>query len=101
LDLITTITGVSPEQRLIELIDEVIWKGTTEREWEGSAIQLERRLLASDFGSVVQSMLNFPSACGVFLHRLSLKQPDRVSSKISRGKKLWTIVREKSEPDLS
>lgn len=97
-ELLTAVTGISPEQRLLDLMDEILWKRKPASEsgvWEGSAIELERELRSTDFGVVVDKLLHFSSACGVYLQRLANKMPARIESRTNRGKKFWIIRKSK------
>jgi len=103
-EILEVITQISPEQRLLNLIDEILftrrqsedWKAFTERTkepWEGSAEELEKVLRAPDsgFGFAVDKLLYFSSACGVYLSRLANKSPGRFVMSKNKGRTVWTI----------
>jgi hypothetical protein len=93
-ELLEQVSGLSPETRLEQLIDEVLEFGDgKDNSWSGTAMELEKELRNSAFAFAVDKLLNFSSACGVYLQRLSLRAPDRVSQAKRRGKTVWTIVR--------
>jgi energy-coupling factor transporter ATP-binding protein EcfA2 len=95
-DILEVLCAISPEQRLLNLIDEVLFTGRDKPdEWEGSAEQLERQLRSPEagFGFAVDKLLYFASACGTYLARLASQQPDRFHQSRSRGKTKWTINR--------
>lgn len=92
-ELIDALTSLSPEQHLIELIDEVVFQNANQLTppWIGSAERLKQDLLKSEFRFTVEKLLYYSSACGVFLARLENKMPHRVSSARHDGKTRWTI----------
>jgi hypothetical protein len=90
-ELLEQITGLSPENRLEALIDEVIPWAKIEGAWEGTSIELERELRNSAFSFAVEKLLSFSSACGVYLQRLSLRDAARFSHVKRKGKTIWTI----------
>jgi energy-coupling factor transporter ATP-binding protein EcfA2 len=109
-DILELLCAISPEQRLLNLIDEVLFtrrsgedaKHFEERVgdgWQGTAEQLEREIRdpASGFGFAVDKLLYFASACGTYLARLASQQPERFIQKRSKGKSFWTIARGGSE----
>lgn len=90
--LLEALGDLSPESRLVNLIDQVVFPpGHTLHTWEGSAELLEKELRQSSFGWAVEKLLSFSSACGVYLSRLASRQPERFASAIVRGKKRWKI----------
>lgn len=94
-EILDVISSISPERRLDNLIQEVLFKGTTMREWEGTAEELEQRLRApeSGFGFAVDKLLYFSSACGVYLARLASKEPERFQVNKDGSRTLWRIRR--------
>jgi hypothetical protein len=100
--LLEIVSDISPESRLLSLIEEVIWakrqneswddyKDRCQEPWKGTAIQLEKDLRSSSFTFAVEKLLSFSSACGTYLSRLQNKLPDRFSQVVRRGKKIWEI----------
>lgn len=94
-ELLEELSAQSPEHRLLNLLDEVFFTSENRREWTsdcaGTTEQIERWLRQSHFGSAVDKLLYFSSACGVYLQRLEKKHPERVTAKRSGGKTRWRI----------
>ncbi len=59
--------------------------------WQGSALDLERRLLKSDFEREVGNLLSFNNAAGTFLRRLEKEFPNRIRQVAIRGRRYWRI----------
>jgi hypothetical protein len=59
--------------------------------WQGSALDLERKLLKSDFEREVGNLLSFNNAAGTFLRRLEKEFPDRIRLVTIRGRRYWRI----------
>lgn len=97
--LVEQLQEISPEERLLNLVDEVIFgsKGRKDDEWQGSADELEKRLRGSEFAFAVDKLLGFHNACGTYLRRLAGHYPDRITStKLTgkhRGRVVWRITR--------
>jgi len=90
-ELVEALTVLSPEQHLIELIDEVIFANGSICPFVGSAERLKQELMRSEFRLTVEKLLYYSSACGVYLERLSKRNPERVSSSRLEGKTRWTV----------
>ena len=97
-DLLQAVDDLAPERRLLDLIDAELFSGPMTEAWEGKAEQLEKELtgIGSDSAYEARRILNFSTACGVFLSRLAKKHPGRVSKRILEGSALWTIEPHKS-----
>lgn len=90
-DLLEVLQSVSPEVRLLALVDSFLWDNRPST-WIGTAEELERRLRSNpEFCWQVERLLYYSSACGVYLGRLASQQPGRVSSTKERSKTVWTI----------
>lgn len=89
-ELMTAIRELSPQARLLSLIDMEINPSPF---WEGSAEELEHLLVGS--GSTVkteaQRLLAWNNACGTFLGRLAKENPERVKSARTSEARLWRI----------
>lgn len=98
-EVLCAVTAVSPEQRLIDLIDSVLWQNSKESDgsWDGTAMELEKALRNPNAGFqfAVENLLSFSSASGVYLQRLAQKLPERVSKRINGGKTYWRICQPK------
>jgi hypothetical protein len=100
--LLAALDALAPETRLLGLIDEVLFsdgelgggvKIIPRSEWEGTAEQLERLLVASDFGHEAKCLLNWSTATGTYLSRLSGKRPDRVQPNRKTTARKWIVYR--------
>lgn len=98
-ELMEILNAVSPEHRLLSLIDEILWTGKPDAaeidQHRLTAEQLEQKLRNSTFGFAVEKLLYFSSACGVYLARLASKYPDRFEQRKTQGKTVWLIQRPK------
>jgi hypothetical protein len=91
-DLLAALDELSPELRLLALIDSELFDSPAPAPWEGTADQLERALRASSIGGEVSRLLTFNTACGVFLGRLHHKIPNRIKKHRDAAKRAWTIL---------
>lgn len=92
--LLESISGLAPETRLLQLIDEVIWTKARRREepeFTASADEIEKELRGSAFHFAVDRLLVFPSAAGTYLGRLSKKFPTRFERITRQGKACWRL----------
>lgn len=96
-DIRVALDCMSPEERMLELIDEAFFPegGAAERgDFTGKAAAIERRLVGSD-SSVKESarhLLSWPQAASTYLARLSDRESGRVTAKTVRGGyKVFTI----------
>lgn len=92
-DLVEALQDLSPERRLMTLIDSLrIW-GIDNEDWIGTAAELEERLLEKDKLGRVSRLLYFQSACGTYLGRLESQFPTRISSGKAKGEsRKYTII---------
>lgn len=91
-EILEMLTAISPETRMLDFIDAILFAKDDDAPWQGTAAELEKELLgSSSFVWQVQKLLNFSSACGTFLARLETKIPGRFSHNKSAGKTTWTI----------
>lgn len=92
-DLIETLQAVSHEERLLALVDAVIFTGkNAPEEWTGTAEELESVLLNSPHRASADKLFYYPAACGSFLGRLASRRSDRVSQKRTAKRRLWRIT---------
>ena len=100
--------NISPETRLLNLIEEVLfkkrqgesheaYKDRTAEPWRGSAGQLEKELRSSPFTFAVKRLLYY-SSCGVYLARLASKYPGRFEQRKVKGRSEWLISKVPSCP---
>lgn len=91
--LLALLSDISPETRLLNLVDSVLFSERKCEEWDGTALELERQLLNSAFKFAVEKLLYFSSAAGVYLQRLAQQYPERFHFRKNRGKTIWTVKR--------
>jgi hypothetical protein len=96
-DLLEALEGFSPERRMNDLIDDIIFEDSRVKEFEGTAEALEKQLRNSPFHFAIDNLLKFPTACGVYLARLRKHFPDRFTSRKVSGRTIWTITKRKTE----
>jgi hypothetical protein len=92
-EILQAIDTLSPEFRLLALIDSEIFDNPITSEWSGTAEELERRLCSSESRcrSEAQRLLTYNTACGVFLGRLLKKVGERITFQRHRDRRIWTI----------
>jgi hypothetical protein len=87
--LMEILTGLSPEARLLDYIDQELGDDP----FSGSASELEIRLMRNqDFGPLIGKLLPNSSSCGTLLSRLKSQLPDRFRNAVIHGKTRWTII---------
>ncbi len=91
-DLLDALEDLSPEGKLMNLIDALsIWPAGMS-EWSGTANELEDKLLEKDKLGRVQKLLSFNTACGVYLARLAKRFPDRCQAMTrEKNRSVWNL----------
>ena len=91
-ELLKDLRELSPEWKLLSLIDSLnIWEFGCD-DWEGTAADLEDKLRSKDKSGMVRDLLSFSTACGVFLKAIATSLPTRVSARrVHGGSRVWTI----------
>ncbi len=93
-ELLGLLAEQSPEAKLLEMIDEVIFPPSKEKDWEvcrHTAEELKARLTASQFSSTASKLLDWTGATGSLLQRLAGRFPDRFERKKSGNRITWRI----------
>lgn len=92
-EILKHLQSFAPEVRLLELIDQVIFKEDDgpAMEWKGRAIQLEEQLRKSSLVFEVDKILRGTGRAGTYLARLKKGNPDRVSDRTLNGHTIWLI----------
>lgn len=95
-ELFMSICDLSPELRLLHVIDEVMFK-TEEVPFIGKAIELEKQIRGTEFGFEVEKLLKSQGSAGAYLGRLAKSFPERIA-KLSpiNGVQRWKITAPKS-----
>lgn len=92
-ELFEALSDLSPERRLMDLIDQCLFETGDFGELHFSSEELESKLRQTSFGFSVERLLHFPGACGTYLARLV--KTGRVRKSMVRGRNRWLI----SAPD--
>lgn len=88
-DLVRVVEDMSPEKRLMELVEATILQGGV---FDGTLPELEARLIGDVvFGRQIEKLLRFPNALQTYMRRLHKDRPDRVSKRKSNGQVVWRI----------
>jgi hypothetical protein len=87
-ELADALSDLSPERRLLNLLDQVLFK-TDGEPWTGTSEELEGKLRQSAFGFAADRLLYFPGAAGTYLGRLV--KTERVLKTQERGRVRWTV----------
>jgi energy-coupling factor transporter ATP-binding protein EcfA2 len=98
-ELMEELTALSAENRLLQIIDQVLYDGEGPH---GSktvkAIELEHSLRESKFGFACEKLLSYSGACGSHLGKLSKSHPKRIQKHVKDGTSFWTIQPPSFEP---
>jgi hypothetical protein len=92
-NLLDAIDALSPEVRLLGLIDAVLF-GAGDKPPETqilTANELERRLMSSPMAYEARRLLTWDTACGTYLGHLAAKAPHRVEADRTAKKRGWLI----------
>jgi len=89
-ELLEILGELSPEIRLLELIDSTLMVGGNA--WRGTLSELEAFLLGDQtYGRQIEKLLYFPTALRTYMRRLRKNSPHRVDTARSNNKIFWTI----------
>ncbi len=96
-ELLLKMRELQPEQRLLSLIDDCVFRYHHKYEFSGSSISLERMLTENtySFCHEARNLLRSQNSCGTYLGRLAKYSDPRVTPRTLRGQTLWHI----SSPD--
>jgi len=92
-EILEAIGMLTPEARLLEVIDTVLFDSVASGSWEGTALELQRELTGehSKVRREADKLFSFPLACGTYLGRLHKQHEGRFSSEHTRNGNRWTI----------
>ena len=90
-ELLQALNELSPESKLLQIIDAVLFSGPLAGTWEGSVARLEQELRSSNYRQETDKLLSFSQACGRYLSRLEKQYPNRISKTHTREGNLWII----------
>jgi hypothetical protein len=91
-DLLAALDDMSPELRLLTLIDGMIAENEDAGEWHGTAADLERLLFESKYAHEARRLLDWNNATGTYLGRLAKKCPQRVKAVRNAQRREWIIT---------
>ncbi len=89
--LLSALSEMSPEMRLLALIDVALEEREDVGEWVGTATDLERMLFESKSGFEARRLLDWNNATGTYLGRLSKKLPHRIKAQRTNSSRQWSI----------
>jgi hypothetical protein len=96
-DLLSAIDSLSPEIRLLNLIDAVLWDDyAPQSEKKKTAGELEQELINSVMGYEARKLLDWNNATGTYLGRLATRLPNRVKQDRKSNVRKWIIAPPKS-----
>jgi hypothetical protein len=92
-DILEALGTFAPETKLLEMIDAELFDSPAPGIWEGSANELERRLVSnnSKVRREAHQLFSFPTACGTYLGRLAKNYPGRFSQTHTRTGNVWSL----------
>lgn len=89
--LIAALSEMSPEMRLMGLIDAALTEQEHVGQWTGTATELEQLLSESKVGFEARRLLDWSNATGTYLGRLARKLPNRVQAQRTNSARQWTV----------
>jgi hypothetical protein len=90
--LLSALSEMSPEMRLMGLIDAALAERDEVGQWTGSATDLERMLFESKGGFEARRLLDWNNATGTYLGRLAKKVPHRIKAHRTNSSRQWNIT---------
>ncbi len=91
-EILESLSEMSPELRLLNIIDVEIFGGPIADPWSGSALELEHTLTTGTRGAEARKLLSWDNATGTYLGRLKNKAgKTRVDFSRNKHSRVWTI----------
>lgn len=90
--LLSALSEMSPEMRLLGLIDAALAERDEVGQWTGTATDLERMLFESKGGFEARRLLDWNNATGTYLGRLAKKVPYRIKAHRTNSSRQWNIT---------
>jgi len=104
-DLLRELAALSPEFRLLQMIDRALFIEISDLvkahdQWQGTAEDLEI-LLTNDttLGYEARRLFSWNNACATYLGRLSTQAPERVQKHRTNTSRRWIITAPPPDPD--
>ena len=91
-DLLAALEELSPENRLLELVDATIFSHANASTWEGTATALEQELYNGLRGREARRLIAWENAIGTYLGRLAKKHPKRIEYVRTDQRRSWRII---------
>ena len=100
-EIIQAVHELSAEERLLTLIDAVLFvrhlplqlsEPSDLQPWEGTAAELEQKLISSPMKREAEKLLDWNNACGTYLGRLAKRHPDRIVYHRTAGERRWKLL---------
>ena len=91
-ELLASLSEMSPEMRLLGLIDAMLADRQDSGEWTGTATELERALFEAKGQFEARRLLDWNNATGTYLGRLAKRVPGRVRQHRSAQSRTWIIT---------
>lgn len=93
LEIVEALSRLTPESKLLNLIDAALFSPSDGGPWVGSADELETRLknTADSIGYEAQNLLNWYTSTGVYLGRLARQVSERVKDDRNRNGSRWIL----------
>jgi len=92
-DLLRDLHCLSPEEKLLGMINDELFRPPCEGIWRGSAADLESQLTTQDCRYSVEArrLFDWPNAAGTYLGRLAKRYPHRIRHDRSATSRAWEI----------
>jgi len=90
-DILGALDDMAPETRLLNLIDSELFGTPAAGTWEGTAEDLEARLVGGATGWRARKLLDWSNAVGTYLSRLETRHPDRFARHRTNSSRKWLI----------
>lgn len=100
-ELLDMLRDFEPHLRLVDMIDETLWKGDVAKApIRIKSTDLQARLVSDGtWGHLARQVMPYSTACGVLLSRLERAYPDRFKSTRSQGQTTWLICAPSASED--
>ena len=93
-ELMLKMRELQPEQRLLSLIDDCLFRYHKKHDFEGPSISIERMLTEDGYSLCheARNLLRAQNSCGTYLGRLTKYKDARVTQRLLHGQTLWKVV---------
>ncbi len=92
-ELLVKMRELQPEQRLLSLIDDCLFRYHKKHSFEGSSVAVERILTDNQYSLCheARNLLRSQNSCGTYLGRLTKCADARVEARTLHGQTVWKI----------